>query len=417
MRGGGKDGKGGNRSRMTGVTACTVGETGDREPIAAMSQLTKQQQQFDDTLAKAIADISPVSRVQELDAAKQFDMDLHGAMSRLGVMGLGVEPADGGSGGGSIEQMIALRSLGNRATSMAVFSVVQFLVTRVLKNNANENQRRQFLVPLATGKSQASFCMTEAGGGTDILRAMKTTATRDGDAYLLDGTKMWVSGAATSDFYVVLARTSVRKTDGISTFLVPSATAGVSHRKINTFAIHGYDVCEVVLDNVRVPIANLVGEEGRGFRQVLSCLNAERLSGAAVALGMAQGAMETAAHYARERAAFGKTLSQLQAVQHKLANVATAIELAWTFLLTTARLEEAGGQIDVASAMAKLSASNAAKLATDAGMEIMGAAGFDTRCPMQRYYRDHRLYSFAPLNDEMCRNLIAERYFGFGRSF
>ena len=163
-----------------------------------MSQSTDDQQRFEEALAEAIADVSPVARVQQLDAARQFDAELHGAMSQLGVMGLGVEPADGGSGGGGVEQAIALRSLGNRATSMAVFCVVQFLVTRILKNNANESQRQQFLIPLASGKSQASFCMTEAGGGTDILRAMQTTATRDSDAYILNGAKMWVSGAATS---------------------------------------------------------------------------------------------------------------------------------------------------------------------------------------------------------------------------
>ncbi len=382
-----------------------------------MALLTEDQKLFDDALAKAITRTSPVERAQRLDAAKQFDANLYAALAGMGVMGLGVDEADGGAGGGAIEQVIALRSLGNRATSMAVFCVVQFLLTRFLKDNGDTRQKREFLAPLSAGKLKGSFCLTEAGGGTDILRAMKTSAKRDGEDFVINGAKMWISGATTSDFYVVLARTAPGKTDGVTAFLVPSRTQGIEAREIETFAINGYDTCQVFFDNVRVPAANIVGAEGKGFRHVLSTLNSERLNAAAVAVGIAQGAMETAANYARERLAFGKTLSQLQAVQHKLANVATAVETSWTFLLATALQDDGGDMIDVASSMVKLQASNTAKLAADVGMEILASAGFDAANPMQRYYRDHRLYSFAPLNDEMCRNLIAERYFGFGRGF
>jgi acyl-CoA dehydrogenase len=379
--------------------------------------LTEEQILFEDAIGKTVAKISPVERVQKLDTAKIFDSDLHAALADLGVLGVGVAPEDGGSGGTNIEQIIALRSLANRATSMAIFCVVQFLVTRLLKDNANAEQRKLLLTPLAAGKAKASFCLTEAGGGTDILRTMKTTARPDGSDFVINGAKMWISGATTSDFYIVLARTAPGKADGISSFAVPRETRGVTAREIETFAVNGYDTCEVFFDEVRVPARNMIGAEGRGFRDVVATLNAERINCSAVANGIAQGAMQTAAQYARERPAFGKSLSELQAVQHKLANVATAIELAWTFTMATARQEQEGAAVDVASSMAKLAASNAAKLATDVGMEILAAAAFDVGNPMQRYYRDHRLYSFAPINDEMCRNLIAERYFSFGRAF
>jgi acyl-CoA dehydrogenase len=150
---------------------------------------------------------------------------------------------------------------------------------------------------------------------------------------------------------------------------------------------------------------------------VLGRLNSERINASAVALGIAQGAIQYAAQYAKDRPAFNKTLSELQAVQHKLANVATALEMAWSYLVETAVQDDQGKPVDVASSMVKLASSDVAKRAADVGMEILGGAGFDTSGPMQRYYRDHRLYSFAPLNDEMCRNLIAERYFGFKRAF
>ena len=146
-------------------------------------------------------------------------------------------------------------------------------------------------------------------------------------------------------------------------------------------------------------------------------LNAERLSASANALGMAQGALAVAAEYARERQAFGKTLSQFQAVQHKLANAALAYELGWTYLMAAAAAGDRGEAIDVASSMAKLAAVNAAQEAADVGMEILGAAAFDLGNPMQRYYRDHRLYVIAPLNNDMSRSLVAERYFGLPRGF
>lgn len=378
---------------------------------------TEEQVLFEDTLIKAINRTSPPERVAQLDAAKAFDGDLYGTLRELGVWGLGVEERHGGCGGGNIEQLIALRTLGRMSTSTAVFCVVQFLLTRLLKDNASEAQKQDWLLPLASGARKASFCLTEAGGGTDILRAMKTRARKvDGD-WRLDGAKMWISGASTSDFYVVLARTSEGKTDGVSMLLVPADAPGITAREVDTFAINGYDTCQVYFDDVRVPAANLLGVEGQGFRQVLATLNSERINAAAVALGIAQGAMQYAAQYAKERPAFNRTLSQLQAVQHKLANVATELEMAWSFLLQTAARDDEGQAVDVASSMVKLASSNAAKHAADVGMEILGGAGFDASGPMQRYYRDHRLYSFAPLNDEMCRNLIAERYFGFQRAF
>jgi len=378
---------------------------------------TEEQVLFEDTLTKAIQRTSPPEKVAKLDAAKTFDGELYAVLRDLGVWGLGVEEAWGGSGGTNIEQLIALRTLGHLSTSTAVFCVVQFLLTRLLKDNASESQKREWLVPLASGEKKASFCLTEAGGGTDILRAMKTKARRVDDHFILNGTKMWISGATTSDFYVVLARTSEGKTDGVSMLLVPAKSPGITAKEVDTFAINGYDTCQVFFDDVKVPAENLLGVEGQGFRQVLATLNSERINAAAVALGIAHGAMQYAANYAKDRPAFNKTLSQLQAVQHKLANVATEFEMAWSFLLQTAQRDDEGKPVDVASSMVKLASSNVAKHAADVGMEILGGAGFDTGGPMQRYYRDHRLYSFAPLNDEMCRNLIAERYFDFKRAF
>jgi acyl-CoA dehydrogenase len=199
-------------------------------------------------------------------------------------------------------------------------------------------------------------------------------------------------------------------------FIVPRQTPGITVRAIPSFAVNVYEACEVSFRDVQLPASSLLGVEGAGFRQLIQMLNAERLCAAANGLGIARGALQLAAQFARERQAFGKSLSQMQVVQHKLAEVAMAYEVAWTFLVDAADKNDKGEAIDVASSIAKVCASNAAELAARVGMEVMGAAAFDRRIPMQRYYRDHRLYVIAPLNNDMSKNLIAERYFSFKRA-
>lgn len=373
--------------------------------------------QLDDRLRTAILKVSPRERFQQLDDEHRFDADLHAAMAGAGAWGLGIDPEDGGSGGGMAEQAVALRALGHHATSMGMFGVVHFLCTRILAANANAVQRQAYLRPLARGVLQASFCLTEPQGGTDILRLMETRADPDGDGWRLQGVKTWICGAEQSDLLIVVARTAPGKTDGVTMFLVPRTAEGVTVRRLRTFAVNAYPVCEVQFHDVRLSPANVLGQAGNGFRQLLAMLNAERLTASANALGMAEGALALAADHARSRKAFDRTLAHFQAVQHKLANAAVAYELAWTYLMTAVAACDRGEAVDVSSSVAKLAAVQAAQMACDCGMEILGAAAFDVASPMQRYYRDHRLYVIAPLNNDMSRSLVAERYFDLPRGF
>lgn len=372
---------------------------------------------FRDALEGTIDRVSPVERAQKLDNAKQFDSELHAALSELGVMGLGVPEEQGGSGGSALEQLVTLEVLGRKATSMAVFMVVHFMITRLLRDNGTSEQQARYLTPLAKGELKASFCLTEAGGGTDILAAMKTRAVRDGDGWLLNGNKMWISGASTSDIMVVLARTGEHRSRGITMFLVPSRGDGVTAREVSTFAINGYDTNELAFDNVRLPADAVLGEVDRGFGEVVATLNGERMNAAAVAVGIGRGALEVTRQYALEREAFGKPIGQFQAIQHQIATAGIAIESAWLLALEAARSDAEGRPTDVVSSMAKWSSAKAAVQCTDVGMEIFAGAGFDTGLPIQRYYRDARLYSFAPLNQNMALNMIGERWLGFPRSF
>ena len=385
--------------------------------LPEIATLTEEQEMFRSALEGTIDRVSPVDRVQKLDNAKTFDSELHAALAELGVMGLGVPEEMGGSGGGAIEQILTLEVLGRKATSMAVFMVVHFMITRLLRENGTDAQRNEHLAALATGAIKASFCLTEAGGGTDVLASMKTKAVTDGGEWVLNGNKMWISGASTSDIMVVLARTGEHRSRGITMFLVPTRAKGVEATELSTFAINGYDTNSLSLDDVRVPESAVLGEVDQGFAQVVATLNGERMNAAAVAVGIGRGAVDVTREYALERNAFGRPIGQFQAVQHQLAEAGIAIESAWLMTLEAARRDERGEPTDVTSSMAKWSSAKAAVQCTDIGMQIFAGAGFDTSLPIQRYYRDVRLYSFAPLNQNMAINLVSERWLGFPRAF
>ncbi|MRX48883.1 acyl-CoA dehydrogenase [Paracoccus sp. S-4012] len=385
--------------------------------LPQMATLTEEQQMLRDALEGAIDRVSPVGRVQELDNAKTFDTALHAALAELGIMGIGIPEEQGGSGGGAVEQVIVLEVLGRKATSMAVFMVVHFMATRILRENGTPEQMAAHLAPLLRGETKASFCLTEASGGTDILSAMKTRARRDGDDWIINGNKMWISGASTSDMLIVLARTGEHRSRGLSMFVVPARAEGVTATEVATMAINGYDTNSLALDEVRVPGDALLGQLDNGFPQVIATLNGERMNAAAVAVGIGRGAVEVTRDYAMERTAFDRPIGQFQSVQHQLSIAGIGIESAWLMVLEAARKDDAGEATDVLSSMAKWSSARAAVHCADVGMEIFAGAGFDSDLPIQRYYRDVRLYSFAPLNQNMALNMIAERWLGFPRSF
>lgn len=380
-------------------------------------RLTEDEAMYCDALTKLLADAAPVQRVQALDKSKAFDFELHRALAEVGAWGVGVDEEFGGSGGGAVMQVLALEQLGQQATSMAVFGVIQYMATRLLRQSGTEQQKRQYLGALCTGKIRASFCMTESGGGTDILATMKTRAARSGSGWRLNGAKYWISGATRSDVLIVVARTAEHRSRGITLFLVPAKTTGVAAIELNTFAINGYDTCSVTFDDVELPADAVLGTENQGFMQVLGTLNSERLNASAVAAGIGRGAHRLALEYAKEREAFGRPIGQFQALQHKLVHSGVELEAAWMMTLGAARLEEEGRDVAVESAMAKLAASGAGQRAAQLGMEVIGGAAFDVDLPMQRYYRDIRLYSFAPLTDHMIANFLGERWLGLPRSY
>jgi acyl-CoA dehydrogenase len=369
------------------------------------------------SLEAAIDEVSPRARTLQLDRDKRFDRELRDRLATMGVWGLGTPESLGGSGGDIVDQVVALEVLGRKCASMAVYGVVSCLVTRMLRDFGSAQQKEEWLRPLLLGKGQGAFCLTEEGGGTDILANTKTSARREGDRWIVEGTKTWVAGAAACDVLLVTARTLEHRTRGLTVFAVPTRSAGVRSEELGKMAINGMACCSVQLDKVEVPASAVVGQVDHGLQQLMTALNGERIVAAAVTNGVARGAIEAAVARARSRNAFGKPIGQFQAVQHRLAACAVQTELAWSAVLEAARQDAAGVTTDVLSGLAKWASSKASLAATDVGMEVMAAAGFLENEVMQQYFRDARLHVFAPVNNDMVLNLLAERWLELPRSY
>lgn len=366
-----------------------------------------------------IAKESPPERIKALDDAKEFDDHLYAKLNELGVLGIDA-PAHLGGVGDVRDQLVIVEELAAGPTSMAAFMIVQFMIIQVLGAFASSDQQRAVLADLVQGRTKVSFSLSEADGGTDVARAMKTRATRTPDGWRIAGQKMWTSGATRADWLVVLARTEqsdASKVDGVSMFLVPTSASGVEVREIDTFGINGLSTCEVFYDDVDVPTDALIGAEHAGFRQAFSTLNREGIIACAASLGVARGALEYATAYVKERHVFGKPIGAFQAPQHWLVDGAVRIEAARSLMVRAVEVEIGGGKAEVLALMAKLMASEAAVDIALKGMQVMGGFGYSREFPMQRWFRDGRLWSFSPLNNEMVRNRLGERHLGLPRSY
>lgn len=372
-----------------------------------------------ETVRALVRDVSPHARTQQLDAAEQFDDELYGRLAEMGVLAIDA-PEEHGGAGDLRDQLVVIEELAAGPTSMAAFLIVQFMIIQVLSGYASTDEQRAVLAELVLGNTKVSFSMSEPDGGTDVARAMKTRAVATPGGWRINGTKLWTSGASRAQWLIVLARTREPERssiDGVSMFLVPTDAPGVRIREIDTFGIHGMSTCEISFDDVDVPTDRLIGVEHAGFRQAFATLNREGLNAAAACIGVGRGALEYAVDYAKEREIFGKVVGAFQVPQHWLADGAVRLEAARSMAARAAAIEVRGGNAELLAQMAKLTASEAAQHITLSGMQLMGGMGFSREVPMQRWFRDVRLWSFAPLNNEMVRNRIGERLLGLPRSY
>jgi len=343
------------------------------------------------------------------DREKTFPKDVHRQLAGLGAYGVLVPEEYGGAGLDALALAVILEEIaaGDGGTSTAI-SVNNCPVCSILLTYGNEAQKREWLTPLARGEMLGAFCLTEPQAGSDAS-ALRTTATRDGDAYVLNGVKQFITSGRNGDVAIVMAVTEkTAGKRGISAFIVPTTTPGyIVARVEDKLGQHSSDTAQIVFDNCRVPAANVIGAEGEGYRIALSGLEGGRIGIAAQSVGMARAAFEAALAYAKERESFGEPLFAHQAVQFRLADMATQLEAARQLIWHAASLKDAGQPCLTEAAMAKLFASEAAERICSAALQIHGGYGYLSDFPLERIYRDVRVCQIYEGTSDIQKILIA----------
>ncbi|CAE6720105.1 Acyl-CoA dehydrogenase [Paraburkholderia aspalathi] len=343
------------------------------------------------------------------DRERTFPKDVHRQLAELGAYGVLVPEAYGGAGMDALALALILEEIaaGDGGTSTAI-SVNNCPVCSILLTYGNDAQKRDWLTPLARGEMLGAFCLTEPQAGSDAS-ALRTTATRDGDSYVLNGVKQFITSGKNGNVAIVMAVTDkAAGKRGISAFIVPTDTKGyIVARVEEKLGQHSSDTAQIIFEDCRVPAANLIGAEGEGYRIALSGLEGGRIRIAAQSVGMARAAFEAALGYAKERESFGQPLFSHQAVQFRLADMATQLEAARQLIWHAASLKDAGQPCLTEAAMAKLFASEAAERICSAALQIHGGYGYLSDFPVERIYRDVRVCQIYEGTSDIQKILIA----------
>jgi len=347
--------------------------------------------------------------VIERDEHQKFPAEQVKKLGELGFMGLMVAPEYGGSGMDTVSYVLAMEELSKiDASASVVVSVNNSLVCYGLEKYGTEEQKQKYLVPLAQGKKIGAFCLSEPEAGSDAT-SQKTTAIDMGDHYLLNGVKNWITNGSSASTYLVMAQTDAAKRHhGINTLIVERGMEGFTvGAKENKLGIRGSDTHSLMFNDVKVPKENRIGDEGFGFRFAMTTLEGGRIGIASQALGIASGAHELAVAYAKDRKAFGKSIADLQAIQFKLADMATEIEAARLLCLRAAWLKDNGKPYGQASAMAKLFASQVAMDTTIEAVQIHGGYGFVKEYHVERLMRDAKITQIYEGTSEIQKIVIS----------
>lgn len=350
-----------------------------------------------------------LSGVIERDNAQHFDPALLRKMSELGLLGMMVAPEYGGGGMDTLAYAIAVEEISKvDASAGVIMSVNNSLVCWGLEKYGTEEQKQQYLTRLASGEVIGAFCLSEPEAGSDAT-SQHTTAILNGDHYLLNGTKNWITNGKTSSICIVIAQTHPeQKHKGINAFLVEKGWAGFSvGKKEDKMGIRASDTNTLMFSDVKVPVANRIGEDGFGFRFAMNVLNGGRIGIAAQALGIAAGAFELSLKYSKERKTFGKPISEHQAIQFKLSEMATKIEAARLLVYKAARLKDEGKDYIQAAAMAKLYASEVAMWVTTEAVQVHGGYGYVKEYHVERHMRDAKITQIYEGTSEIQKLVIA----------
>lgn len=379
------------------------------EPVAApLTQLSSDEQLFQNSVRRFARErLAP--HVRAMDEASKFRKDLLDEMFEMGLMGIDIKEEYGGQGGSFFQSILAIEELAKVDPAAAVIVDVQnTLVSNAIEAWGTPVQKKKYLNKLAL-ESVGSYALSEAGAGSDAF-ALTTRAASEGERYQISGRKLWITNAAEADIFLVFATVDpTAGYKGITCFLVERGMPGFSvGRKEDKLGIRASSTCELIFDNVSVPAENLMGERGKGYKIAIETLNEGRIGIAAQMLGLAEGALEHALKYARDRKQFNQRIGDFQGVQFELAEMATKVEAARLLVYNAARLRDAGQPFITQAAMAKFFCSTIAEEVASRAIEVLGGVGFTKDYPVEKLYRDAKIGRIYEGTSNMQRVTIAK---------
>jgi alkylation response protein AidB-like acyl-CoA dehydrogenase len=365
------------------------------------------------TIAR-IAEERIAPRAAEIDRTGEYPRDIRRLLADNDVFALPFAPEYGGTGTGTLMVNVAIEEIARADASCALMLMLQELGTLPIRLFGSEELRQRLLPGCASGELTPAFALSEAEAGSDAA-AMRTAAVRDGEDWVLNGSKSWITNAGVADFYIVFALTD-RDSGRVTAFVVESDRPGLSISRLeHKLGVRGSPTGSPVLEDVRVPASNVIGEVGRGMRVALASLERSRLGAAAQAVGIAQGALDHAVAYARERIAFGRPIAELQGIQFKLADMQTGTAAARALLYeacTLAEREPPPADLGAHTSMAKLFASDNAMRVTVEAVQVLGAYGYVNDYPLERMMRDAKVTQIYEGTNEIQRVVIARHLAG-----
>jgi alkylation response protein AidB-like acyl-CoA dehydrogenase len=375
-------------------------------PAGSPYALTDEQVEFRDAIRQIVAErVAP--RAAEIDATAEYPWDIRRLFAEHDLLGLPFDTEHGGTGTGALMLNVAVEEIARACASSALILMIQELGTLPIRLFGSEELKQRFLPRCASGEWSPAFALSEPEAGSDP-GGMQTSARRDGDEWVVTGTKNWITNLGVADFYVVFAVTD-REGRRISAFVVEADRPGVSIGKLeHKLGIRGSPTGQPIFEDVRVPVENLVGAEGRGLAVALATLDHSRLGVAAQAVGIAQGATDHAVAYARERRQFGRAINEFQGIQFKLADMETRTAAARELLYRAcAKADRGERDLGKYSAMAKLFASDTAMAVTVDAVQVLGGYGYVSEYPVERYLRDAKITQIYEGTNEIQRLVIA----------
>lgn len=367
---------------------------------------TEEQQALADA-ARAFCDAEIAPLAREDDEHERFRKELVAKMGEYGLCGVPTPAEYGGLGLGAVEYAMVLEEIARVSASYAVTVAVTGLPQAILLKFGDEAQRRRWLPGLASGALLGAFALSEPESGSDAA-SLKTTATRDGDDYVLSGTKFWITHGGFADLYVVMARTGAAGPKGISAFLVPGDAKGLSFgKKEEKMGLRASPTAEIVLDDVRIPASNRLGDEGIGFTVAMTALDSGRVTIASTAVGLSAAALDYATSYAVQRKQFGQSILDFQGVGFMIADMATRVEASRLLVQKAAWQKDHGLPFSETAAMAKLFATDTAMAVTTDAVQVLGGYGYVREHPVERWMRDAKVMQIVEGTNQIQRLVIS----------